>query len=53
MEFFMKLIKDPPVIIIVTTFWSGFGYMLKRYIAIAKDLKKVICHTDMKSLNKF
>ena len=50
MEFLMKLIKDPPVIIIVTTFWSGFGYMLKRYLAIAKDLKKVCA--DLETFEK-
>lgn len=50
MEFLMKLIKDPPVIIIVTTFWSGLGYMLKRYIAIAKDLKKV--YSDLETFEK-
>ncbi len=50
MEFFLKLVKDPPIIIIVTTFWSGFGYMLKRYLTIGKNLKKL--HADLESFEK-
>jgi hypothetical protein len=50
MEFLMKLLKDPPVLIIIFTFWSGFGYMLNRYLGIAKNLKKL--HSDLATFEK-
>ena len=50
MEFLIKLAKDPPVLIIVTTFWTGFGYMLKRYLTIAKSLKQL--YADLETFEK-
>lgn len=50
MEFVMRCLKDPPVLIILFTFWSGLIYMLRRYFHITKTLKKL--RADLDSFDK-
>jgi len=41
MEFVMKCLKDPPVLIIITTFWSGMFYTMSKYFWVAKNMNKL------------
>ena len=50
MEFFLKLIKDPPVLIIISTFIGGLSYTLSRYLSIAKSLNQL--YNDLESFTK-
>ncbi|MCD8378363.1 MAG: hypothetical protein LUB59_06210 [Candidatus Gastranaerophilales bacterium] len=50
MDFFLRLIKDPPVLIIISVFIGGFTYTLKRYLFIAKNLKQL--YVDLESFTK-
>ena len=48
--FFLRVIKDPPIQIILTTFVCGFSYMITRYINIVKNLKNL--NKELESCNK-
>lgn len=50
MDFLLKLLKDPPILIILTTFISGFSYTLNRYLNVAKNLNG-LCK-DLESFHK-
>lgn len=50
MEFVMKCLKDPPVLIIITTFWSGMIYTMSKYFWVAKNLNKLVA--DLESFTK-
>ena len=50
MEFVMKCLKDPPVLIIITTFWSGMIYTMSKYFGVAKSLNQ-LCK-DLESFTK-
>lgn len=50
MDFVLKLIKDPPIIIIITTFISGLVYTLTRYLTIKKNLDSL--YRDLESFTK-
>lgn len=50
MDFILKLLKDPPIIIILTTFISGLTYTLKRYLNIKKNLDTL--YTNLESFTK-
>lgn len=41
MEFIMKLLKDPPVLIIISTFIAGMSYTMSRYFDVAKNLNQL------------
>lgn len=42
MEFILKLLKDPPVLIIISTFIAGLSYTLSRYITVTKHLNQLL-----------
>lgn len=50
MDFLLRLIKDPPVLIIISTFLGGFTYMIRRYLFIAKSLNKL--YDDLSTFEK-
>ena len=37
----MHLLKDPPIQIILTTFFTSFGYTVKSYIKVYKQLRNL------------
>lgn len=41
MEFILKCLKDPPVLIIISTFIGGVSYTVSRYLNVAKNLNKL------------
>ena len=41
MEFLLKVIKDPPVFIILSTFVGGLTYTLRNYLKISKSLNQL------------
>lgn len=42
MDFVIKLLKDPPVLIIICTFIAGLSYTMSRYFFVANNLKKLV-----------
>ncbi len=50
MEFILKLLKDPPVLIIIFTFIGGLSYTLNRYLGVAKDLNQL--YKDLEPFTK-
>jgi hypothetical protein len=50
MEFVLKCLKDPPVLIIITTFWSGMIYTMSKYFWVAKNMNKL--RADLESFTK-
>ena len=46
MEFVMKCLKDPPVLIIITTFWGGMIYTMSKYFWVSKNLKKLLVELE-------
>ena len=41
MDFIIKLLKDPPVLIIICTFIAGLSYTMSKYFGVAKMLNKL------------
>ncbi len=50
MDFVLRLIKDPPVLIIISTFIGGLTYTMSRYLFVSKNLNK-LCK-DLESFTK-
>lgn len=50
MDLFIRLIEDPPVLIILTAFTVSISYMLTKYIKITKLLKAL--YTQLESFTK-
>lgn len=50
MEFLLRVIKDPPVLIIISTFIGGLTYTLTRYLKISKSLNQ-LCN-DLESFTR-
>ena len=50
MEFVLKCLKDPPVLIIISTFIGGLSYTMSRYLYVTKNLKKLL--VDLESFTK-
>ena len=50
MEFILRLIKDPPVLIIISTFIAGLTYTLRNYLKVAKNLNQL--YEDLSGFTK-
>lgn len=50
MSFILKVLIDPPVLIIISTFIAGLTYTLSRYLRVSNSLKK-LCQ-DLESFTK-
>ena len=50
MDFIIKLLKDPPVLIIISTFIGGLTYTMSRYLFVARNLNKLV--EDLSSFTK-
>ena len=50
MDFIIKLLKDPPVLIIICTFIAGLSYTMSRYMFVTNNLKKLVA--DLESFTK-
>jgi hypothetical protein len=50
MDFILRLLKDPPVLIIISTFIGGVTYTLRRYLNVAKNLNNL--YEQLQSFNK-
>lgn len=50
MEFFLRVIKDPPVFIIISTFIAGLSYTLSHYLTISKNLNQL--YEDLQTFTK-